>query len=243
MMAKLITLSALMAASLFITACDKPADSAKQAEEKQSAEPMAARVESPPVIDPQLAAEGQRLYEQNCIFCHQADAIGKPGIAPSLTNKEFLSVASNKFLLSTIRDGRVGTGMPPYSHLGKENIEAIVAYLRDHATLTDRSAEVDAQPATQGDPRLGKLWFDQLCLTCHGTHGDGYSAGGTGTAIGKAGFLSKASDGFIRTTIKEGRSNTRMLGFFGAGPSKMADLSEREIDDIIAYLRTVPSQN
>jgi cytochrome c oxidase cbb3-type subunit 3 len=240
MMAKSIALGALMAASLFITACDKPADSAKQPQQK----PVATKVvETPPVIDPALAAEGQRLYEQNCIFCHQADAIGKPGIAPSLTNPEFLSVASNKFLLSTIRDGRVGTGMPPYSHLGKENIEAIVAYLRDHATLTDRSAEVDAQPHTQGDPRLGKLWFDQLCLTCHGSNGDGYSAGGTGTAIGKAGFLSKASDGFIRTTIKEGRSNTRMLGFSGAGPTQMADLSENEIDDIIAYLRTVPSQN
>lgn len=243
MMAKLIALSALVAASLFITACDKPADSAKRTQQEQSAEPMTANVESPPIIDPQLASEGKRLYEQNCIFCHQADAIGKPGTAPSLTNKEFLSVASNKFLLSTIRDGRVGTGMPPYSHLGKENIEAIVAYLRDHATLTDRSAEVDAQPEAQGDPRLGKLWFDQLCLTCHGTHGDGYSAGGTGTAIGKAGFLSKVSDGFIRTTIKEGRTNTRMLGFSGAGPTQMADLSDREIDDIIAYLRTVPSQN
>jgi mono/diheme cytochrome c family protein len=239
-MAKSIALGALMAASLFITACDKPADSAKQTQQK----PVATKVaETPPVIDPQLAAEGKRLYEQNCIFCHQADAIGKPGTAPSLTNPEFLSVASNKFLLSTIRDGRVGTGMPPYSHLGKQNIEAIVAYLRDHATMTDRSAAVDAQPHTQGDARLGKLWFDQLCLTCHGSNGDGYSAGGTGTAIGKAGFLSKVTDGFIRTTIKEGRSNTRMLGFSGAGPAQMADLSDKEIDDIIAYLRTVPSQN
>lgn len=239
-MAKSIALSALIVGSLFITACDKPADSTKQTQQK----PVATKVaEAPPVIDPKLASEGKRLYEQNCIFCHQADAIGKPGTAPSLTNPEFLSVASNKFLLSTIRDGRVGTGMPPYSHMGKESIESIVAYLRSHATLTDRSAAVDAQPATQGDPSKGKIRFDELCLTCHGPNGDGYSAGGTGTAIGKAGFLSKASDGFIRTTIKDGRSNTRMLGFSGAGPTQMADLSESEIDDIIAYLRTVPSQN
>ena len=239
-MAKSIALSALIVASMFITACDKPADSTKQTEQK----PVATKVEEAPiVIDPALAVAGKRLYEQNCIFCHQADAIGKPGIAPSLRNPEFLSVASNKFLLSTIRDGRVGTGMPPYSHMGKENIESIVAYLRTHAKLGDRSASVDAQPASQGDPSRGKVRFDELCLTCHGTHGDGYSAGGTGTAIGKAGFLSKVSDGFIRTTIKDGRSNTRMLGFSGAGPTQMADLSEGEIDDIIAYLRTVPSQN
>ena len=242
-MAKLTALSTLVAASLFITACDKPVDSTKQTQEKSAAPMVVKMAEKPPVIDPSLAAEGKRLYEQNCIFCHQADAIGKPGIAPSLTNPEFLSVASNKFLLSTIRDGRVGTGMPPYSHMGKQKIESIVAYLRDHATLTDRSAAIDAQEPSHGDARLGKLWFDQLCLTCHGTNGDGYSAGGTGTAIGKAGFLSKVSDGFIRTTIKDGRSNTRMLGFSGAGPQQMADLSASEIDDIIAYLRTVPSQN
>ncbi|HCX88145.1 MAG TPA: cytochrome C oxidase Cbb3, partial [Gammaproteobacteria bacterium] len=36
--------------------------------------------------------EGKQLYDQNCGFCHQADAIGKPGFAPSLTTKELLSV-------------------------------------------------------------------------------------------------------------------------------------------------------
>jgi cytochrome c oxidase cbb3-type subunit 3 len=227
----------------FITACDKPAgDASKTSSPADSPPVVTIAAEKPPVIDAALAAEGKTLYNQNCVFCHQADAIGKPGFAPSLTNPEFLSVASNKFMLTTIRDGRVGTGMPPFAHLGKKKIEAIVAYLRDHATLTDRSAEVDAQPVAQGDPRLGKQWFDQLCLTCHGTNGDGYAAGGTGTAIGKAGFLNQATDGFIRTTIKEGRSNTRMLGFSGAGPQTMADLSDREIDDIITYLRTVPSK-
>ena len=68
-------------------------------------------------------------------------------------------------------------------------------------------------------------------------NGDGYIAGGTGTAIGKAGFLNKASDGFIRPTIKYGRSNTRMLGFSGA--SGIANLSDKEIDDIIVYMRTL----
>lgn len=184
--------------------------------------------------------KGRQLYGQNCAVCHQADAIGKPGFAPSLTNKELLSISSDKFLLGTIRDGRAGTGMPPFAHLGRKNATAIVAYLRSHAKLPNRAAEVGAQPAAQGDPRLGKLWFEQICSTCHGIKGDGYAAGGTGTAIGKAGFLGKASDGFIRTTIKEGRSNTRMLGFNGS--EGLANLSDREIDDIIAYMRSLPNQ-
>jgi cytochrome c oxidase cbb3-type subunit 3 len=192
--------------------------------------------------DTVLIKKGEKLYNQNCVFCHQADAIGKPGVAPSLTNPEFLSTASDKFIKGTIRDGRSGTGMPPFAHLGRTGINAIVAYLRAHTKLPNRSAEIDKQPKSKGDPRLGKLWYDQICSTCHGPDGDGYVAGGTGTAIGKAGFLKKASDGFIRETIRKGRSNTRMLGFQDAGPAMMAALSDREIDDIIAYLRTVPSK-
>ena len=45
----------------------------------------------------------------------------------------------------------------------------------------------------------------------------------------------KASDGFIRETIRHGRSNTRMRGF--QGPAGLANLSDQEIDDIIIYLR------
>lgn len=182
-------------------------------------------------------AKGKKLYQQNCIFCHQADAIGKPGLAPSLTNVELLATASDKFIKGTIRDGRAGTGMPPFSHLGRDGIDAIVVYLRSYEKIPNRSASIDNQPKSFGDERLGKLWFDQICSTCHGVNGDGYLAGGTGTAIGIASFLNKVSDGFIRETIKYGRSNTRMIGY--SGPQAMANLSDKEIDDIITYMRSI----
>ncbi len=195
---------------------------------------------APPYVDPVLAYKGETLYLQNCVFCHKADAIGKPGVAPSLTNQEFLSIAPVSFLFDTIRDGRPGTGMPPFKHLAKQKITAIVAYLRNHAKVPSRIKAVMNLPVNQGDARLGKIFFKQICSTCHGPGGNGYAAGGTGTAIGKRGFLSKVSDGFIRTTIKEGRSFTRMLSF--QGPQSLADLSSKEIDDIIAYMRTVPGE-
>lgn len=226
-----ITLTGLIIFTLISLGCSK--------ESETTARPAKA-MGSPPVVDQEMAFKGEELYNQNCVFCHQADAIGKPGIAPSLTNKEFLSIAPVDFLVETIRDGRPGTGMPPFTHLGSDKIEQIVAFLRSHASLADRIAEVDAQPDAHGDAKFGKTWFEQVCSTCHGPAGNGYAAGGTGTAIGTAGFLSKASDGFIRTTIKEGRSNTRMLPF--QGPNSLADLSDKEIDDIITYLRTVPSK-
>jgi cytochrome c oxidase cbb3-type subunit 3 len=188
-------------------------------------------------VPPGVIKMGERLYKENCEVCHQADAIGKPGVAPSLTNPEFLSIASDRLLMATIRDGREDTGMPPWAHLGRTNIRAIVEYLRSHQTLPDRSAEVDAQPDAHGDPRLGKQWYDNICSTCHGVAGNGYLAGGTGTAIGLKGFLNKVTDGFIRETVKRGRSNTRMRGF--QGPTALANLSDQEIDDIIVYLRSL----
>lgn len=184
--------------------------------------------------------KGKALFVENCEVCHQADAIGKPGVAPSLTNPELLSTASDKYFEATIRDGREDTGMPPFAHLGRKNVRAIVAYLRSHEAGPSRAAEIDAQPDAHGDPRLGQQWYDNICSTCHGVAGDGYEAGGTGTAIGLPGFLDKVSDGFLRETIKQGRSNTRMLPF--KGPTALAALSDQEIDDVIVYLRKLAKE-
>ncbi len=186
---------------------------------------------------PQTLRLGKKLFNINCAACHQADAIGKPGLAPSLSNPELLAMSSDKFLMATIRDGREDTGMMPFAHLGRKRVTAIVAYLRSTARVKDRSSEIAAQPKAQGDPRLGRLWYDYICSTCHGVSGNGYEAGGTGTAIGLPGTLNKVSDGFLRETIKKGRSNTRMLAF--QGPEGLANLTDQEIDDIIVYLRSL----
>jgi cbb3-type cytochrome c oxidase subunit III len=179
---------------------------------------------------------GKKAFQENCEVCHQADAIGKAGVAPSLTNPELLSISSDKFLMSTIRDGRDDTSMMPFAHLGRKKVRAIVTYLRSKAKGPNRAAEVDAQPDAHGDPRLGEQWYVYICSTCHGTDGNGYESEGAGTAIGLPGFLNKVSDGFIRETIKKGRSNTRMLAF--QGPAGLANLTDQEIEDIIVYLRT-----
>lgn len=235
---KNIVLLVISCLALIVSGCSKEQDTSSTNSTTKTE--MSSMAGLPEKVDPALASSGKAVYEQNCIFCHQADAIGKAGFAPSLTNQEFLQATSDKFLMATIRDGRAGTGMPPFSHLGRKDVEAIVAYLRDHAKLPNMSAAIDAQPQSQGDERLGRFWFDSICSTCHGPNGDGYAAGGTGTAIGKASFLDKATDGFIRETIKKGRSNTRMIGY--SGPEAMANLSDGDVDDIIAYLRTVPSK-
>ncbi len=185
--------------------------------------------------------KGKQLYNQNCLVCHQANGVGKVGFAPSLTNPELLSIASDKFFESTIKDGRPGTAMPPWVQLGKRKISDIVAYLRSFSKRFNISAHVNNEPKTKGDPDLGKVWFVEICSTCHGIDGNGYASGGSGTAIGFAGFQSKVSDGFIRETISHGRSNTQMRGF--SGSEGLAHLTPQNIDDVIAYMRTLPAKN
>jgi len=188
-----------------------------------------------------MIKKGEQLYNQNCSVCHQANGVGKVGFAPSLTNPELLGIASTKFFEGTINDGRPGTSMPPWSHLGKKNIGAIIAYLRSFSKLPNHSSAVNAEPKSHGNVRLGEQWFNDVCAGCHGKNGVGYSAGGSGTAIGKAGFQDKVSDGFIRETIKHGRSNTDMHGF--SSSAGLAHLSPEMINNIIAYMRTLPKKN
>ena len=180
---------------------------------------------------------GEESFNENCAVCHQADAIGQPGVAPSLTNPELLSVSSDKFLMATIRDGREDTGMPPFAHLGRTNVRAIVAFLRSHAKIPNRAEAVAAHPAAPGDPPPGQQWYHHVLPTPHALSGHACQAGAPGPPTAPSGFLDKVSDGFIRETIKKGRSNTRMLSF--QGPAGLANLSDQEIDDIIVYLRSL----
>lgn len=190
-------------------------------------------------VDPGKAKHGQVLFEENCVACHQEGGVGQPGVAPSLTSKEFLSAASDRFIRETVRDGRADTNMAAFGeYLKMEDIDSIVAYLRSNQQTPARGEMLDAEGQAMGDPRLGKRWFEQVCAGCHGARGEGYAGmGSSGTAIGKPGFLSKASDGYIRAIVKNGRSNTPMRPF--QGPWGLANLSNQEIDDIIAYLRVL----
>jgi cytochrome c oxidase cbb3-type subunit 3 len=185
--------------------------------------------------------KGKELFDINCVGCHQEGADGKPGFAPSLSNKEFLSMVSADEMARTIREGIEETNMTPKKDLGEENIRAIVSYLQSLSPLSGtRAKEVAGQPPSKGNAQSGKVMFAEICSDCHGDAGIGFDAGGSGPAIGTHGFLNLETDGYIRTTIKEGRSNTKMRGF--SGSSGLANLSDSEIEDIIAYLRTVPGK-
>ncbi len=78
---------------------------------------------------------GKTLFTNNCGECHGDN--GKGLIAPALNNQEFLSAASNGYILATITIGRSNTKMPgwgyeseEYKVLSSKEREDITAFIR-----------------------------------------------------------------------------------------------------------------
>jgi len=85
--------------------------------------------------NPGNASLGQQLFRSNCAECHGENGGGTE--APALNNQEFLSAASNGYLIGTISLGRSGTKMPSwgrgeedYSALTGKERQDIAAYIR-----------------------------------------------------------------------------------------------------------------
>lgn len=92
-----------------------------------------------PILENLTAAEaqGQRLFQQNCAFCHAADGTGKNWIGSfleshprDLTNTEFMSGMTREKLKKVIEDGVSGTTMSAWKNvLTEQQIENIVEYV------------------------------------------------------------------------------------------------------------------
>ncbi len=170
-----------------------------------------------------------------CMGCHGEDAAGRVGIGPRIASKSYLAAASDDFLARTIRNGRSGTTMIPWEKvLNGQQVEAVIAYLR---SLDPVEPAVLDESELKGVAENGERIFRAVCSGCHGRSGAGYQETANGTGIGRKAFLDSASNGFIRYIVSYGKSQTKMRGFASKNITAVANLSNREIEDTIAYLR------
>jgi len=195
-----------------------------------------------PVVEKAGAGDtksGERHYAANCSACHQPKGTGIPGFAPSIRNPDFLAIADDQFIKDAIQKGRPGTGMIMRPDLSEQTIADIIAFLRavPDGAISDIKVDPTKDLASLGDVTKGLPTFNIYCASCHGESGKGYIAGGPGSGIGLKGFLDAASDDYIFQTLKLGRSGTAMRPFIGA--RGLANLSEQDAYDIIAYLRSL----
>ena len=170
-----------------------------------------------------------------CMACHGEGAAGRIGIGPRIASESYLAAASDDFLARTIRKGRTATTMIPWEAiLNDQQVEAVIAYLRSLEPVAP--ARLD-ESALKGVPENGERIFRAVCSGCHGRSGAGYQETANGTGIGRKAFLDSASNGFIRYIVSHGKSQTKMRGFASQNITAVANLSDQEIDDTIAYLR------
>jgi mono/diheme cytochrome c family protein len=103
---------------------------------------LAARREAAPtapadaVVDPERQLDllaGEQSFMRNCGMCHGYEAVGKVGVAPSLSNPDFLALATDKFIRTTVREGRLGTAMAPRREIPRQELNNIITYLRSSA--------------------------------------------------------------------------------------------------------------
>lgn len=92
--------------------------------------------------------------------------------------------------------------------------------------------------AHAGDPATGRTLFAASCTACHGLAGDG--AGPAAAALERRppdfrshAFQTSRTDDQLGASIRAGRPGTPMAGF--------TQLSDAEVDDLVAFVRSLGS--
>lgn len=94
--------------------------------------------------------------------------------------------------------------------------------------------------AAQGDPEKARPIFNQMCAGCHGTSGNGQEGTKSGfvprvpTLADKA-YMASVPDDYLTMIIKKGGA---YMGKIAAMPAWETKLSDDEINDIVALIRT-----
>ena len=91
-----------------------------------------------------------------------------------------------------------------------------------------------------GDPAKGQVLFQTSCSACHGPEGQGIP--GLGKDLATSEFVAGKSDAELVEFIEQGRPSGDPLNTTGiAMPPKggNSSLSDQDLQDIVAYIRTL----
>jgi len=189
-----------------------------------------------------------QLYTQNCAGCHGVD--GRLGATRPLNDPLYLAFVTDDAMRQAISEGRDGTTMPAFSeqaggHLTDKQIELLISGVRSRWSKPDdfkgvdlpryRDNETTGTSANSttfevGDATRGGTTYKTYCASCHGTNGDGGSAG----SIVDPNFLNLVSDQGLRTTVVVGRADMGKPDWRGNVPGH--PMSAQEIADVVAWL-------
>jgi len=187
---------------------------------------------------------GQEVYnrEGSCVTCHGVH--GEGTIGPSLSDPDFLNVASDGFLMGTAILGRENTLMPSFYkggplELSQNEVQAVASYIRSFEG--QEHYQTRNKPYSPQDIAAGGELFKANCGRCHGEAGLGSKRSGIedfAPALNNQAFLHAADDGFLWATIVLGREGALMPSFTKGKEKDVAVLSADEIKKIVAFIRS-----
>jgi cytochrome c oxidase subunit 2 len=78
----------------------------------------------------ELKTQGEKVYQSNCVACHQANGMGVPGAFPALSGSKVVNgpVADQ---IKLVLHGKQGTAMASFKQLSDIEIAAVVTYSRN----------------------------------------------------------------------------------------------------------------
>ena len=185
---------------------------------------------------------GETIYTATCSACHGPTGSGTrfPGLVPnpSITNADFLELASDDFILATIQKGRPGRPMLPWAErengFNVDEMRALIAYIRALGGNVQHKPDPMPSRWARGDINSGARLFEANCSGCHGKAGEGLE----GPALRNKVFLSSVTDTFLVETISRGRRGTVMQGF-GVPSLARPMLTREEIESVVVFIRSL----
>ena len=123
-----------------------------------------------------VIAAGAVRFAADCGFCHGRDATGGAGGA-DLTRSTLVAADTDGGQISgVVRNGLPDLGMPPFTGMSADELNAIVAFLHDRqanaATLEGGRRSVLAEDLRTGNAGAGRRYFEDQCVACHSASGD-----------------------------------------------------------------------
>ena len=96
------------------------------------------------LASPEVLAQGETIYRENCVACHGDN--GEGNVGPALNGSAHAWHHADALLLSFIRDGIPGTQMAHQDDkLSEEEINAVISYLKSWWSPQQRQKQQSGQ--------------------------------------------------------------------------------------------------
>lgn len=184
-------------------------------------------------------AVGGIIYRNECAVCHGEQGNRLPGV--SLGSQDYLQQLGDAGIKRAIEEGK---GLMPAwgrSHegpLSDEQIDMVINFLKSEARAgevpaTPKAATASASPSGSPSADAGRQLFASNCATCHGANGGRIPA----VKLTSKAFVDARDDAALAAVISNGKG-----GMPAFSVAKEGSLTDVDIQSLVAFLRTLPTE-